>query len=392
MYLGGLLPDDEVLSQHLRSRGEVGDILMDSGRPTAVLRAAVIIGSGSASFEMLRYLTERLPAMITPKWVLSRIQPIAIRDVLRYLVGSAELPPEVSRIFDIGGPDVLTYQDMMQCYARVAGLRKRLIVRVPALSPRLSAHWVGVVTPVPNEIARPLVDSLKNTVVCHEHDIADHVPDPPEGLIGVDHAIELALTRIQELRVPTRWSSASTRGAPSDPLPSDPDWAGGSLYVDERERVVDASADALWTVLEGIGGDRGWYSFPLAWRVRGLLDRWSGGPGLRRGRRDPNDLLVGDALDWWRVEEVKEPELIRLRAEMRLPGLAWLDLVITHDAAGRTVFRQKALFHPHGLAGQLYWWSIRPFHGVIFGEMQRNISHAAEQLGQPEQPGARASA
>lgn len=386
VYLGGLLPDDEELSQHLRSRGEVGDILVDSGRPTAVLRAAVIIGSGSASFEMLRYVTERLPAMITPKWVRTLIQPIAIRDVLRYLVGCAELPPEVSRVFDIGGPDVLTYEEMMHCYARVAKLRKRVIVRVPALSPRLSAHWIGVVTPVPNSVARPLVDSLKNTVVCHEHDIAQYVPDPPEGLLGIDRAIELALARVRELRVPTRWSSAATRGAPSDPLPSDPDWAGGSLYVDERERVVQASPESLWRVLEGIGGDRGWYSFPLGWRVRGWLDRWSGGPGLRRGRRDPDDLFVGDALDWWRVEEVKEPELIRLRAEMRLPGLAWLDLVVERDEQGRTVFRQKALFHPHGLAGQLYWWSVYPFHGIVFGEMQRNIAIAAEQLERAPQP------
>jgi uncharacterized protein YbjT (DUF2867 family) len=380
VYLGGLLPEDEELSQHLRSREEVGEILVDSTRPTVVLRAAVIIGSGSASFEMLRYLTERLPAMVTPKWVKSRIQPIAIRDVLRYLVGCADLPPEVSRTFDIGGPDVLTYEEMMQRYARIAGLRKRLIVPVPVLSPRLSSHWVEVITPVPNAIARPLVESLRNTVVCSEHDIAEHLPDPPDGLVGFDRAVELALTRVREFRVPTRWSSASTYGAPSDPLPSDPDWAGGSLYVDDRERVVDASAHALWRVLEGIGGERGWYSFPLAWRVRGVLDRVQGGPGLRRGRRDPNDLNVGDALDWWRVEEVDEPRLIRLRAEMRLPGLAWLELLIEQDDQGRTVFRQRALFHPHGLAGHAYWASVWPFHGIVFGEMQRNIAVAAERL------------
>ena len=201
VYLGGLVPHDEELSPHLASRYEVGQVLLDSGVPTAVLQAAVIIGSGSASFEMLRYLTERLPAMITPKWVGTRIQPIAVRDVLRYLVGAASLPPEVSRRFDLGGPEVLTYAQMMQRYAKVAGLRRRLIVPVPLLTPRLSGHWINLVTPVPAALARPLVRSMVNEVVCSEHDIAEHVPDPPEGLLGVDDAILLALTRIRELAV-----------------------------------------------------------------------------------------------------------------------------------------------------------------------------------------------
>jgi uncharacterized protein YbjT (DUF2867 family) len=386
VYLGGLMPADETPSPHLRSRAEVGEILLRSGVPTAVLRAAVIIGSGSASFEMLRYLTERLPVMVTPSWVRTRIQPIAVRDVLRYLVGCAELAPEVNRTFDIGGPDVLTYEEMMQRYARVAGLKPRRIIRVPVLTPSLSSHWVEVVTPVPNAIARPLVESLRNTVVCTEHDICAFVPDPPEGLLGLDRAVELALARVREYSVPTRWSSASVRGAPSDPLPTDPDWAGGSLYLDERERTVDASPLDLWRVIEGIGGERGWYSFPLAWRVRGVLDRFSGGPGLRRGRRHPDDLYVGESLDWWRVEEVDEPHLLRLRAEMRLPGHAWLELAVRTGAAGETVFAQRALFHPRGLAGQLYWWSVWPFHGVVFGEMQRNIARAAERLAQESAP------
>jgi len=380
VYLGGLLPRDEDLSPHLRSRAEVGFILLASGVPTAVLQAAVILGSGSASFEMLRHLTERLPVMVTPRWVDSRIQPIAVRDVLRYLVGAADLPAEVNRSFDIGGPDVLTYAEMMHRFAVVAGLPRRRILKTPVLSPSLSSHWVGVVTPVPNSIARPLVESLRNTVVCREHDIAAYVPDPPEGLVGFDDAVRLALARIQEMAVPTAWTSATMPGAPSDPLPSDPTWAGGDLYTDERERVVDASPGALWRVVEGIGGQRGWYSFPLAWRARGVLDRLSGGPGLRRGRRDPDDVHVGDALDFWRVEAVEEGRLLRLRAEMRLPGLAWLELHVGRDRAGRTVFRQKATFYPHGLAGRVYWWSVWPFHGVIFGEMQRNIARAAEEL------------
>jgi uncharacterized protein YbjT (DUF2867 family) len=380
VYLGGMVPQDEELSEHLRSRAEVGEVLLGSGVPTAVLRAGVVIGSGSASFEMLRYLTERLPVMITPRWVHTRVQPIAIRDVLRYLVGSAEIPAEVNRAFDIGGPDVLTYLDMMQRYANVAGLPRRLVLPVPVLTPGLSSLWVGLVTPVPSGLARPLVESLRNTVVARERDIAKYVPDPPEGLIGYDRALELALTKIRDLDVPTRWSSASPAGAPSEPLPSDPNWAGGSLYSDEQAREVDAPPEALWRVIEGIGGERGWYSFPLGWWVRGVIDRFTGGPGLRRGRRDPDDLVVGDSLDWWRVEEIEEGRFLRLRAEMRLPGLAWLELEVGDCEGGTTTFRQRALFHPHGAAGHAYWWAVWPFHGIVFGSMQRNIARTAERL------------
>ena len=380
VYLGGLFPEGEELSPHLASRKEVGEILMASGVPTTVLRAAVILGSGSASFEMMRYLTERLPAMTVPRWVENRIQPIAIRDVLRYLVGSAAMAPDVSRAFDIGGPDVLTYREMMQGYASAAGLPRRIIVGVGVLTPRLSSLWVSLVTPVPSGLARPLVESLVHEVVCDEHDIADLVPDPPDGLIGFDRAVHLALQRIQDADVTTRWSSASVAGAPSDPLPTDPDWAGGSLFVDERRSEVDASPAALWRVIESVGGESGWYSWSLAWQVRGLADRLVGGPGLRRGRRVADRLLVDDAVDFWRVEEVVPGELLRLRAEMRLPGLAWLELrvVPVPDDPHRVVFEQRALFHPHGLAGQVYWRSISPFHGIVFGGMQRNIARAAE--------------
>lgn len=380
VYLGGMDPEGEELSEHLASRRQVGQVLLDSGVPTAVLQAAVIIGSGSASFEMLRYLTERLPVMVTPRWVDTKIQPIAIRDVLRYLVGCAELPPDVNRAFDIGGPEVLTYLEMMQRHAQVAGLKKRRVVRVSVLTPGLSSHWVGLITPVPASIARPLVESLKNTVVCSEDDIRQHVPDPPEGLIGFDRAVELALTRIRDLEVPTRWSSSTPAGAPSEPLPSDPDWAGGSLYADERTREVDASPEALWAIIEGIGGRNGWYSWALAWWVRGVLDRVVGGPGLRRGRRNQKDLVVGDALDWWRVEETDDATFLRLRAEMRVPGLAWLELQVGSTEGGTTTFHHRALFHPRGLLGHLYWWSVYPFHGIVFGSMQRNIAREAERL------------
>lgn len=380
VYLGGLVPDDEELSPHLASRTEVGEILLASGVPTTVLRAAVILGSGSASFEMMRYLTERLPAMTAPRWVDTRIQPIAIRDVLHYLVGSARMPAHVNRAFDIGGPDVLTYREMMHRYAAVAGLPRRLVIGVPVLTPRLSSLWVSLVTPVPGPLARPLVASLVHEVVCSEHDVAEHVPDPPGGLLGFDDAVRLALERIKEADVATRWSSASLPGAPSDPLPDDPDWAGGSLYRDERRTRVDAPRELVWQVMEEVGGERGWYSWPLAWRVRGVLDRLGGGPGLLRGRRHPSRLEVGDVVDFWRVEEVRPGRMLRLRAEMRVPGLAWLELAVRSEADGSSTLRQLATFHPRGLAGQLYWWAVAPFHGVIFGAMQRGMRAEAERL------------
>lgn len=380
VYLGGLTPrgvPEQRLSPHLRSRAEVGRILLDSGVPTTVLRAAVIIGSGSASFEMLRYLTERLPVMVTPRWVRNRIQPVAVRDVLRILVGSANMPADVSRAFDVGGPEVLTYREMMLRYAAVAGLPRRLVLPVPVLTPRLSSLWVSLVTPVPSSIARPLTESLRHEVVCHERDITRYVPEPPGHPLDFDTAVSLALRRVREAQVTTRWSSAAVPGAPSDPLPTDPDWAGGSLYTDQREIAVDVPREALWRVIEGIGGENGWYSFPLAWAVRGWLDRLVGGVGLRRGRRDAARLRIGDSLDFWRVEEIEPGRLLRLRAEMRLPGLAWLEMRCEPGPDGRTRYRQRALFLPHGLLGHAYWWSVAPFHAAVFGGMARNITRTA---------------
>ena len=380
VYLGGLHPDGP-LSAHLESRREVGEILLCSGVPTAVLQAAVVLGSGSASFEMLRYLTERLPVMVTPRWVGTRIQPIAIRDVLRYLIAAARLPEGVNRTFDIGGPEVLTYREMMSRYAAVAELPARRVLPVPVLTPRLSAHWVNVVTPVPRAIAAPLIDSLVHEVVCREQDILEYVPDPPEGRIGYDQAVALALTKINTGDVETRWSDAAGAGVAADPLPSDPQWAGGTVYVDERERPCTAGPEALWSVVTGIGGGRGWYSFPLAWSVRGWLDRLVGGVGLRRGRRDPDRLHTGDALDWWRVERLEDTDgerLLRLRAEMKVPGRAWLELAVRPAADAGSRYRQCAVFLPRGLAGHLYWWAVAPFHGLVFGGMVRNITRAAE--------------
>ncbi len=375
VYLGGPEPPPgERVSAHLRSRTEVGRILLDSGVPTVVLRAAVIIGSGSASFEMLRYLTERLPVMVTPRWVANRIQPIAVRDVLSYLIAAADLPEGVNRAFDIGGADVLTYRDMMRRYARVAGLRPRVIIPVRPLSPWLSAHWVGVVTPVPNAIARPLVASLVHEAVAREDDIRRLIPFAP---IGFDEAVGLALGKIRDAAVETRWSTAVGADAAADPLPSDPVWSGGSSYTDVRSQEVAAPSAELWKVIEGVGGENGWYSFPLAWSVRGWLDRLVGGVGLRRGRRDPDRLLVGEALDFWRVEEIVPGRLLRLRAEMRVPGRAWLEMRAEPAGDGRSVYRQRAVFLPRGLAGHAYWKAIVPFHGVVFAGMARNIARTA---------------
>ncbi len=378
IYLGGLTPEGADLSAHLASRAEVGRILLESGVPTIVLRAAVILGSGSASFEMLRHLTERLPLMVTPRWVHNRVQPIAVRDVLHYLVHAATLQGEINRGFDIGGPDVLSYLDMMRRYARVAELPRRLVLPVPVLTPWLSAQWVNLVTPVPRSIAVPLIESLVHEVVCQDDDISAYIPEPDAGRISYERAIELALGRIRDADVPTRWSDAAIPGAPSGPLPSDPAWAGGTLYEDVRERRTSAEVEVLWQVIESIGGEHGWYSFPLAWSVRGWIDRLLGGVGLRRGRRDPRHLHLGEALDWWRVEYLDRPHELRLRAEMRLPGRAWLELSALPDPAGGARYRQRAVFEPHGLAGHLYWKGIAPFHGLIFGGMVRNITNTAE--------------
>ena len=380
IYLGGLEPPaDEEASPHLASRSEVGQILLDGDVPAVVLQAGVIIGSGSASFEMLRYLTERLPVMVTPRWVNSEVQPIAVRDVLSYLLGAADLPAATNRRFDIGGPDVLTYREMMQRYAAIAGLRRRVIIPVPVLSPWLSSQWVNVVTPVPKSLAQPLIESLRNSVRTKESDISAVVPIEP---ISFDESVRLALARVRNLDVATRWSGAGWSGAPSDPMPTDPAWSGGSAYRDERTRSVDAPVGAVWHVVEGIGGEHGWYSWALAWAIRGLFDRLVGGVGLRRGRRHPDELLTGEAVDFWRVEALERPTLLRLRAEMRLPGEAWLEFRVSPgDRPGTSTLEQRALFLPRGLAGHAYWRLISPFHGIVFGDMIRNIARAAELRG-----------
>ncbi|WP_243228829.1 SDR family oxidoreductase [Microbacterium sp. CIAB417] len=381
VYLGGLHPEHARLSAHLRSRVEVGEILLASGVPTLVLQAGVVIGSGSASFEMIRHLTEVLPYMPAPKWVRNRIQPIAIRDVLHYLLGAARVGPDVNRAVDIGGPDVLRYGQMMNGYAVEAGLPQRAIAALPVLTPELASHWVNLVTPVPRAIARPLVASLQNECVVKD-DVDALIPPPEGGLTPYRTAVRLALGRVDADSVETSWQDAEVSGAPSDPLPSDPEWAGRTVFTDVRSVHTIASAEELWRVILGIGGENGWYSSPFLWAVRGWMDRLLGGVGLRRGRRSRSRVRVGDAVDFWRVEEVAEPDesrtgLLRLRAEMKVPGSAWLELRAVPDGA-EALYEQRAIFFPRGLTGRLYWFAVLPFHGSIFAGMAARITGAAE--------------
>ncbi len=376
VYLGGLHPDGE-LSTHLQSRKEVGDILLASKVPTIVFQAGVIIGSGSASFEMIRHLTEVLPYMPAPKWVRNFIQPIAIRDVLHYLLKAVDLEPSVNRAFDIGGPDVYRYGQLMNGYAVEAGLKQRPIAALPVLTPWLASQWVNLVTPIPRALAVPIIDSLLHDAVMKNHDIDDVIPPPKEGLTGYRRAVRLALGKMREGAVETSWRDAAVAGAPADPLPSDPEWAGYTVYTDIRQVTSTASPEALFRTVEAIGGENGWYSLPGAWALRGWMDKMIGGVGLRRGRRDPDHLVTGDALDFWRVESVEQGKLIRLRAEMKVPGRAWLEWQV-EPAEDGSVLTQRAVFFPHGLGGRLYWLAVMPFHGIVFQGMATGLVRKAE--------------
>jgi uncharacterized protein YbjT (DUF2867 family) len=369
VYLGGLGEGD--LSPHLASRQEVGQILASGDTPVTELRAAVIIGSGSVSFEMLRYLTEVLPAMVTPKWVRTLCQPIAIRDVLRIIVkGIGE--EGGSMIHEIGGPDKLSYEEMMRVYAQVAGLPRRLIVQVPFLTPSLSSLWIGLVTPLPTGVARPLVDSLTVEVTVDDNSYAEGVAGP---LLSYREAVSRALERANEMDVPTRWSGAAI--APASPYPEDPSWSGGTVEVDEQIVHSRARAEDLFWAFSRIGGDVGYYTMDWAWGLRGILDSVVGGVGLRRGRRHPENLRKGESLDFWRVVDVEPGRSLRLYAEMRLPGEAWLSFDAAEAEAGSTL-TQTAVFVPKGLLGRVYWWAMFPFHVAIFARMAKRIAAAGE--------------
>ena len=384
VYLGGLGDDEDPdLSPHLASRHEVGKVLAAGPVPVTELRAAIIIGSGSASFEMLRHLTEVLPVMVAPKWVRTCCQPIAIRDVLVYLVGVLGNEAAYGRVLEIGGPDISTYNGLMDVYAEVAGLKRRRVIPVPLLTPSLSSHWIGLVTPIPTGLARPLVESLVNEVVVHERAIEDIVPHTP---LPFRRSIEVALERMRELEVATTWAGAELAGrSPADPMPTDPHWSGGVVLTDVKEVHADAPPSAVYATVTGIGGARGWYVTELLWSIRGLMDKLAGGPGMRRGRRHPDQLRVGDPVDFWRVEELVPDRLMRLRAEMVVPGRAWLEYSIEPEGDGSRLL-QSARFHPRGLWGRLYWYSLLPFHALIFGRLAARLAAAAEGRELPSGP------
>ncbi len=377
IYLGGLGDHSSgELSEHLASRQEVGAELAKGTVPVVELRAAVVIGSGSASFEMLRYLVEVLPAMVTPRWVDTRCQPVAVRDVLHFLV-EALTADVTGQILDVGGPAVLTYREMMAQYAEVAGLRRRVVVPVPFLTPGLSSRWIGLVTPIPPMLARPLIQSLVNDVIVTGTAAVDAMPIDQ---LSYREAVELALGHSIVGDVPTSWSHAELGGRPpAEPQPTDPSWSGGAVNLDSRERHVAASPDELFQVVCSIGGPHGWYAGDWLWSLRGVLDSLAGGVGMRRGRLHPQQLSVGDPLDFWRVESLVTDSLLRLRAEMRLPGDAWLQWQIEPDGDGARI-TQTARFHPRGLLGRVYWISVAPFHRLIFPGLLAGICGDAERL------------
>lgn len=372
VYLGGI-SNDKAQSEHLASRAEAGASLTKGGVATMELRAGIIIGSGSASFEMLRHLTERLPITPAPKWVKNRTHPIAIRDVLWYLVQAAQLKTPISGVFDIGGPDVFTYAEMMHRYAKVANLRRRPTILVPVHSPRLWGFWVSLVTPVPASISRPLLCSLVNEVVADPaKSVSLFISEPTGKLTSFERAVELALERSRDFQVITRWSDATGNSSPWEKAQSDPSWAGASAYRDVRVVTSTNPRKSIWAAIERIGGVNGWYGSGWAWSLRGFMDRLIGGVGLRRGRRDPEHLRVGDSLDFWRVEAVDENFRLRLIAEMKLPGIASLEFRLS-EKGSVTTLTQEATFMPKGFGGHLYWWSVAPFHTFIFPTIAKNI-------------------
>lgn len=374
VYLGGLGEDSADLSKHLKSRAEVAEILQTGDTPVTVLRAGMILGSGSTSFEILRYLVERLPVMITPRWVTTPSQPIAIGNVLHYLIQCLHTPATTGRSFDIGGPEVLAYSDLMQIYAEEAGLSRRLIIPVPVFTPTVSSYWIHFVTPVPSYIARPLAEGLRNPVICQENSIVELIP---QELIDCRHAIRIALDRINKQVVESRWTDAGKIPPAEWANSGDPDWADGTHYEDNRQIKVTDTPAQVWSRLVRLGGTTGWYYGNWLWRIRGFIDRLFGGVGLNRGRRNDAELFAGDALDFWRVVDVDVEKSLLLIAEMKLPGKALLQFKITNTGDGITILQQNARFLPHGLFGLLYWWAVSPFHEFIFNGMLRGIASAS---------------
>ena len=380
IYLGGLGETGGQLSAHLASRREVETALASGPVPVTVFRAAMIIGAGSASFEILRYLVERLPVMVTPRWVSTEAQPIAVQNVLQYLVACVDSPATAGKTLDIGGAEIMTYREIMQVMAQALGLRKRLIIPVPVLTPRLSSLWLHLVTPISHRIARPLAEGLRNRVVCRTDDAARLMP---QKLLTIRAAIDAALGSTRGGAVETAWFDAG-------PVPGDPDWSGGKVFVDRRAIKVKAPAECVYDTVTRIGGSQGYYAADWLWQLRGFLDRLAGGPGLRRGRRTREELSYGEALDFWRVTAVEPHRRLELRAEMKLPGAAQLEFEISPEDRGRgtCTLTQTARFKPKGLPGLAYWYAVMPLHGLVFDGMLRGIRNAAERRAASEQRGA----
>jgi uncharacterized protein YbjT (DUF2867 family) len=370
VYLGGL-GAGENLSPHLRTRQEVGRVLRESGVKTVELRASIIIGSGSLSFEMVRALVDRLPVMITPRWVGAKTQPIAIEDVLDYLIAALDIELDNSAVFEIGGPDAVSYLDIMREYARQRGLY-RYMIPVPVLTPRLSSLWLGLVTPLYARVGRKLIDSIRNDTLVQNQDSRKRFPIQPRDL---SDAISRALKNEDKEFAETRWSDALSSSGDS------PSWGGvrfGSRIIDSRSAVVSCSTEQVFAKIQSIGGNTGWYYANWAWSLRGFIDLLVGGVGTRRGRSNPDGVAVGDTIDFWRVEAVKSNELLRLRAEMKLPGRAWLQFEVVGDGE-RSLIRQTAIFDPLGVFGQLYWYGLYPIHRLIFRGMLKGIIKASLQ-------------
>ncbi len=372
IYLGGLgSEDDPNLSEHLHSRHEVGKILQKGPVPVTVLKAAMIIGSGSASFEMLRYLTDRLPVMITPRWVQTPAQPISVVNVLEYLEACLDHEAAGGKTFDIGGPDVVTYEDLVQLYAELAGLPKRRIIPIPVLTPGLSALWIHLVTPIPAAIAQPLAEGLRNEAVCKDNSIRDIIPI---RLHTCREAMTNSLDKLRLQNVETCWSDAGQLTAPEWTQCGDAQYSGGTVLRCGFRVVLQGNPQEIWERIARIGGEAGWYFGNPLWILRGWLDRLAGGAGLNRGRRHPREIRTGDALDFWRVLEVDEPRRLLLLSEMKTPGEAVMEFQLNPGGADRTELVLLSRFLPKGLMGILYWYALYPFHVWIFEGMLRTIA------------------
>jgi uncharacterized protein YbjT (DUF2867 family) len=382
IYLGGLAEaTHNSLSKHLKSRIEVAEILQSGSVPTTDLRTPMILGSGSASFEILRYLVERLPVMTTPKWVFSLNQPIAIRDVIAYLIGCLEKEETTGQTFDIGGPVILTYRELLDIYAEEAHLPKRWIIPVPVLTPTLSALWIHLISPVPTSIALPLTEGLTSDAICTDNRIQSIIP---QELLSCRDAIRLALDKLKQEQVDTCWMDAGDLLEPEWAHCGDADWAGGTIMNCGYRARLRATAEETWQPIRKIGGKTGWYFGNFLWRMRGIMDRLAGGVGLRRGRRHPSEIGVGDALDFWRVLEVDAPHRLLLVAEMKTPGEALLEFQITPIGDDQVELQMLSLFLPKGLSGLIYWYVLYPFHQWIFFGMLKSI---AKSIGKPIQSG-----